>query len=81
MGLQSETKALGLDAHALEQAEESRRRLAEELKDKEGKSTGGDQKYSEDQLTLARRHPKVFPDNLPPKQYRDVILFCLAGAQ
>ena len=65
MGLQAEAKALGLDADALEKAEESRRRLAEELKAKEGKDTGGDQKYSEDQLALARRHPKVFSDNLP----------------
>jgi transposase InsO family protein len=65
MGLQAETKALGLDAQALEKAEESRRRLAEELKTKAGKDTGGDQKYSEDQLALARRHPKVFSDNLP----------------
>jgi len=65
MGLQAESKALGLDAEALEKAEESRRRLAEELKAQEGKDTGGDQKYSEDQLALARRHPKVFSDNLP----------------
>ena len=65
MGLQAEAKALGLDAHSLEKAEESRRRLAEELKAKEGKGTGGDHKYSEDQLALARRHPKVFSDNLP----------------
>jgi hypothetical protein len=35
------------------------------LKAKEGKGTGGDQKYSEDQLALSRRHPKVFSDNLP----------------
>jgi hypothetical protein len=68
MALQAEAKALGLDAHALEKAEESRRRLAEELKAKEDTSTGGDQKYSEDQLALARRHPKVFSDHLPSKQ-------------
>ncbi len=44
MGLQAEAKALGLDAHALEKAEESRSRLAEEWKAKEGKSTGGEQR-------------------------------------
>jgi hypothetical protein len=67
MGLQAEDKALGLDADALEKAEASRRRLAEELKAKEGKSTDGSQQYSEDQLALARRHPKVFSDSLSSK--------------
>ena len=68
MGLQAEVKALGLDPEVLEKAEASGRRLVEELKDKEGKSTDGSQQYSEDQLALARQHPKVFSDSLPSKQ-------------
>jgi len=76
MGLQAEAKTLGLNARALEKAEESRRNLSEELKNRAGggnggeprsSDNGGEPRSSEDQLALARRHPSVFSDSLPAK--------------
>jgi hypothetical protein len=67
MGLQAEAKTLGLNARALEKAEESRRNLSEELKNRAGGGNGGEPRSSEDQLALARRHPSVFSDSLPAK--------------
>ena len=63
MGLQAEAKTLGLNARALEKAEESRRNLSEELKNRAGGGNGGEPRSSEDQLALARRHPSVFSDS------------------
>ena len=67
MGLQAEAKEAGLDARALEEAEEARRKLAQKVTS--GAKGGGskDEAYSQEQLDLARKHPSVFSDSLPAK--------------
>ena len=66
MGLQADARESGLDSRALEEAEEARRKVAENIKKpRDVVDKGAD--FSMDQLDLARRHPKVFSDQLPAK--------------
>ena len=67
MGLQAEAKEAGLDARALEEAEEARRKLAQKVTSRAKDGGSKDEAYSQEQLDLARKHPSVFSDSLPAK--------------
>ena len=67
--LQDQAVAAGLDGAALREAEAARAAAELEFKvgERAGEGHGKDPEYSEDQVALARKHPGVFSDELPPE--------------